>query len=419
MAAASILHSGASLMGGLDSTRLVCAFCATARAPDLDPACKVCGGSLRAEVGDGADWPPNAMRFWHFAPLLPVGEERVSLGEGSTPLLKLDRLFPGDEVYVKAEWTNATGSFKDRGSAVAVSAALALGAEGIVCASTGNNAASVSAYAARAGLPCIVTLPTGTPANKVIQAKAHGAIVLEVEGNFSDAYREAGAIQAASPSWANLTSTYLNPYMTAAHATILYEVQAALGAVGSIVVPIGAGPMLDGIMQGAGTLLTRGLIDRLPVPVGVQGAGCAPIAEAFETGKPEVAAWDRPVAGMPGSINDPLRGYPQDGTRTLNVIREAGGMAVAVDDAEIRQAMLDLGRVEGIAAEPASATPLAALPRLADLPRPVVLVISGHALKDPAAQPAAAEPSLDVDPRAGPDRIVEAARRRFAQRQSR
>lgn len=94
-------------------------------------------------------------------------------------------------------------------------------------------------------------------------------------------------------------------------------------------------------------------------------------------------------------------------------------MAVAVDDAEIRQAMLDLGRVEGIAAEPASATPLAALPRLADLPRPVVLVISGHALKDPAAQPAAAEPSLDVDPRAGPDRIVEAARRRFAQRQSR
>jgi threonine synthase len=122
------------------------------------------------------------------------------------------------------------------------------------------------------------------------------------------------------------------------------------------------------------------------------------------------------VTGIPGSINDPLRGYPDDGTRTLRVIRAAAGQAVAVSDDEIRQAMLDLGRLEGIAAEPASATPLAALRQLPDLPRPVVLVVSGHALKDPIAQPAAAEASLDIDPSAGSEAIVEAAHRLFAKR---
>lgn len=404
----------ATTQGGLAKTKLVCFFCGEAREPDLETACHACGGSLVATVDPRTAYPDAAACFWDFAPVLPVGDVRVSLGEGATPLLKLDRLFPDDEVYVKAEWMNATGSFKDRGSAVAVSAARALGAVGVICASTGNNAASVSAYAARAGMPCVVALPKGTPANKIIQAKAHGAIVLEVEGTFSDAYAASNRIQAESPGWANLTSTYLNPYMTAAHATILYEVQTELGRVGSIVVPIGAGPMLDGIMQGARLLKDKGIVERLPVPVGVQGAGCAPIADAFARGLDRVEEWSAPVTGMPGSINDPLRGYADDGTRTLRIIREAGGHAVVVTDEEIRRAMIDLGQGEGMAAEPASVTPLAALRRLADLPRPVVLVISGHALKDSTAQAAAGEPSLDVAADADPRAVTEAAVRRFA-----
>ena len=405
-----------TVRGGLAGTKLVCFFCSEARAPDLETGCHACGGSLVATVDASAEFPAAAARFWDFAPVLPVGDARVSLGEGATPLLKLERLFPGDEIYVKAEWTNATGSFKDRGSAVAVSAARALGALGVICASTGNNAASVSAYAARAGMPCVVVLPKGTPANKIIQAKAHGAIVLEVEGTFSDAYAASNRIQAESRGWANLTSTYLNPYMTAAHATIFYEAQAELGRVGSIVVPIGAGPMLDGFMQGAALMKARGLIDSLPVPVGVQGAGCAPIADAFARGLDTVEEWAPPVTGMPGSINDPLRGYADDSTRTLRIIRDAGGHAVAVTDEEIRRAMTELGQGEGMAAEPASVTPLAALRKLAALPRPVVLVISGHALKDPMAQAAATEPSLDVEPDAAPRAVTEAAVRRFASR---
>ncbi|MFB2553188.1 pyridoxal-phosphate dependent enzyme [Ensifer soli] len=405
-----------TIEGGLAGTRLSCFFCATARAPDLGTQCLACGGSLAAVVDPAAPFPLSVAGFWDYAPVLPVGDARVSLGEGSTALLKLDRLMPGDEVYVKAEWMGPTGSFKDRGSAVAVSAARALGAVGVICASTGNNAASVSAYAARAGLPCVVALPKGTPANKIIQAKAHGAIVLEVEGTFSDAYACANRIQAASPGWANLTSTYLNPYMTAAHATIFYECEAELGEVGTIVVPIGAGPMLDGILQGARLMRDQGLIETLPVPVGVQGEGCAPIAEAFSRGLDHVEEWAPPVTGMPGSINDPLRGYAADGTRTLAIIRAAGGHAVAVSDDEIRRAMLDLGRSEGIAAEPASVTPLAALRRLDHLPRPVVLVVSGHALKDGAAQAAAGAPSLDIDADADPQAVTQAALGHFSQK---
>lgn len=406
-----------NIEGGLGRTTLVCFFCRDVSEPSLDTFCGVCGGSFVAQVD--AELPADAESFWDYAAVLPVGDARADLGQGGTPLLKLDRLFPGDEIYVKAEWIGPTGSFKDRGSAVAVSAAKALGARGVICASTGNNAASVSAYAARAGMPCVVALPKGTPVNKIVQAKAHGAIVLEIDGTFSDAYGAANRIQAESPGWANLTSTYLNPYMTAAHATILYEVQAELGQVGTIIVPIGAGPMLDGIMQGAAFLKQAGRIDRLPVPVGVQGAGCAPIVDAFARGLDEVEEWSRPVTGMPGSINDPLRGYADDGTRTLKIIHDAGGHAIGVSDEEICQAMTDLGTHEGIAAEPASVTPLAALRRLfAKLPRPVVLVVSGHALKDTMAQAAASEPSLDVDPVADPRDVTEAALRRFASRSS-
>ncbi len=399
--------------GGLERTKLVCFFCETSRAADLGTRCDACEGSLVAVV-DG-ELPENAKTFWDYAAVLPVGGERISLGEGNTPLLKLDRLFPDDEVYVKAEWTNATGSFKDRGSAIAVSAAKALGAKGVICASTGNNAASVSAFAARAGLPCVVAVPQGTPVNKITQAKAHGAIVLEVDGSFSDAYAEANRIQSETEGWANLTSTYLNPYMTAAHATIFYEVQAELGDIGTIIVPIGAGQMLDGIMQGAEILKAAGRISRLPAPMGVQGAGCAPIADAYDRGLDFVEEWSAPVTGMPGSINDPLRGYAADGTRTLRIIRRAGGHAIAVSDDEIRRAMLDLGQKEGMAAEPASVTPLAALRKLpANLPRPIVLVVSGHALKDPMAQAAADQPSLDIAGGMRSKDVIDAAMKRYS-----
>lgn len=243
--------------------------------------------------------------------------------------------------------------------------------------------------------------------------------MVEVAGNFSDAYHLAERIRLADPSWANLTSTFVNPYMTAAHATIFYEIHRQLHEpVGTIIMPIGAGPMLAGILQGAERLRDMGEIARLPVLIGVQSAGCAPIARAFFEGSDDVRAWEENAFGLAGSINDPLRGYAQDGTRTLRAIRRTDGFAVAVSDVDIETAMRDLGRQEGIAAEPAAAAPLAGLRALLKnnaLPRPIVLVVSGHALKDPGALPGHGEPSFqagsDVDPLA----IIRAGELRFAQ----
>lgn len=118
---------------GLERTMLACPWCNARRPPDLNPWCLQCGGSLSAEVAGATGQQRTGLRsLWDFAEDLPVGPRPVTLGEGATPLLPLAQLFPGDEVYAKAEWMNPTGSFKDRGSAVAVSSALALGAEGVV-----------------------------------------------------------------------------------------------------------------------------------------------------------------------------------------------------------------------------------------------------------------------------------------------
>ncbi len=398
----------------LARTRLRCFWCGAERPPDLRPCCDRCGGSLVAEVHTDAPVPDVARSLWDFRELLPVADP-VSLGEGATPLLRLERLFPDDAVYVKADWMNPTGSFKDRAAAVGVSAALALGAEGIVCASTGNNGAAVSAYAARAGLPCIVTLPEKTPPGKVAQARAAGATVAAVPGTFSDAYRFAQALAEAS-GWANLTSTYINPYMTAAHASIAFELQGQLGeAPGSVLMPVGAGPMLDGVMAGARYLARSG--GRLPVPVAVQAAACAPIAAAFAAGEEQVQAWTGSARTMAGSIADPLNGYPEDGTRTLRLVRKYGGYVMAVDEAELGRVMEALARHEGILAEPASVTVLAAL-HLAEqqglkLPRPVVLMLSGHALKDPASLYVDEGDSFRADSLSAVDAVVARALDRF------
>ena len=334
---------------------------------------------------------PGGDRLRAFENALPVGQIRVTLGEGATPLLRLARLFPTREVYAKAEWMNPTGSFKDRGAAVAINAAMELGAQGIVVASTGNNAASVSAYASRAGLPCLVILPRGTARGKLVQALAHGAKVRAMDGDFSDAYALAEIVRREA-DFANLTSTYVNPFMTAAHATIAWEVlEQTAGRVGSVVIPIGAGPMLEGIAAGFERAIRAGDLSTMPFLVGVQAAGCAPIARAFASGLDAVAPWPTAPVGIAASINDPLRGYAADGTRTLRVLRRYAGVAVAVADDEIEAAMVDLGTSEGIAVEPAAAATLAALRHggCPEMPEPIMLILSGHALKDPDRQPLA------------------------------
>jgi threonine synthase len=355
-------------------------------------ACPACGSSLSVTypgtygLSDGTD----DEGIWRYRTFLPVAEDPVTLGEGDTPLLEARRLDPSGGLLLKNETVNPTGSFKDRPVAVAATVAQQLGLSGLLCASTGNTGVAVAAYAARAGLPAVCVVPESTPAAKMLQIEAVGARIVRVKGNYSDAYELARAA-AEDYGWANLTSTYVNPYMLEGDKTVAFELFEQLGerVPDWVLVPVGAGPFLAAIHKGFEELGVSG-----PRMVAVQAAGCAPVVRAFEAGAKEVREWEDPVETAASSIADPLRGYPEDGTRTLSVVRESGGEAVTVSEEETRKATIDLARSEGLLVEPGAAVAVAAYRKLADQGsiregETAVIVLTGHGLKDPAAMHAA------------------------------
>ena len=357
-------------------------------------ACPACGSSLIVayagtyEPSDGA----GDQGIWRYRSFLPVSAdaEPVTLGEGNTPLLRARRLDPSGGLLLKNETVNPTGSFKDRPVAVSATVARELGLSGLLCASTGNTGVAVAAYAARAGLPAVCVVPEITPAAKMVQIETVGSRIVRVRGNYSDAYALARAA-AEDYGWANLTSTYVNPYMLEGDKTVAYEIFEQLGerAPDWVLVPVGAGPLLAAIHKGFEELGVSG-----PRMVAVQAAGCAPVVRAFESGAKEVREWEHPVETAASSIADPLRGYPEDGTRTLSVVRESGGKAVAVSEEETRKATIDLARSEGLLVEPGAAVAVAAHRKLVDQRliregETAVIVLTGHGLKDPAAMHAA------------------------------
>ena len=356
-------------------------------------ACPACGASLLVSY-EGAYEPHGgtvAEGIWRYRNFLPVSRstEPVTLGEGGTPLLRAGRLDPSGKLLLKNETTNPTASFKDRPVSVAATVAVELGLSGLVCASTGNTAVAVAAYAARAGLPAACVVPEATPAAKLTQIEAVGARIVRVRGNYSHAHALARAA-AERYGWANLTSTYVNPYMLEGDKTVAYEIFEQLGgrAPDWVLVPVGAGPLLSAIHKGFEELGTTG--NSGPRLVAVQAAGCAPIVRAFESGATEVHEWEHAVETGASSIADPLRGYPEDGTRTLSVVRESGGVAVSVSEKETYEATIELARSEGLFVEPGAAVAVAAYRKLTTRGvigegESAVLVLTGHGLKDPEA----------------------------------
>ncbi|WP_439499770.1 threonine synthase [Bosea sp. (in: a-proteobacteria)] len=346
--------------------QLRCVDCETCFAPLLSYECAACGGILET-----------------------VGTDEVApfpFGEGGTPLLRASRIEAGlagfsGEIWLKDETRNPSGSFKDRLIAAALGRAIALGAKGVICASSGNAGAATATYAARAGVPAIIVVPAHTPMGKVTQIAAHGAVLLLVEGHYSRSYDLARAL-AQRHGFANLTTTFLNPYAVAGLTSVGTEIVGQLGgaAPSHVVIPTGSGPLVKGVWQG---LAEVGATTRL---VAVQAEGCAPIVRAYEAGERQVSAWDRPDTIASG-ISDPLIGYERDGTYTLRLVRESGGLALAVSDDALRAAMASLARREGVYAEPTGASPIAALPQLlakGELPAGsrVVCLITGHGFKD-------------------------------------
>jgi len=328
--------------------------------------------------------------------LLPLDTDSrlVSLGEGGTPLIAAAHLAEsmGDIViFLKNETVNPTGSFKDRALAVMTTRARDEGYERVISSSSGNAGISSAAYAARAGVEATVVAPESTKQTKLAQLTVHGARVVRVRGSTSDTYRLAKAA-AETGEWANLTTTFLSPLATAGFKTMGYELADQLDgrAPDWVIAPISAGPILVAVATAFREYHAARRVDRVPRMVCAQAAGCAPIARAFEEGAESVTAWSDPPDTIATAIADPLRGYEDDGTLTLHVVRETQGVALTVTDGAIRKAIRRLAELEGLFAEPSGAVPLAALAvlRTRGVIRAgsrVVCLITGHGLKDPTA----------------------------------
>jgi threonine synthase len=294
-----------------------------------------------------------------YANRLPLSKDApiVSLGEGSTPLLPAPRIGArlGAELFLKWEGANPTGSFKDRGMTVVVTQALADGARAIVCASTGNTAASAAAYAARAGLEAVILQPEGAVARgKLAQARAVGATV-EARPSFEEALAEAQELEARGT---HVLVNSLNPLRLQGQKTAAFEIVEDLGSAPDILaLPYGGGGNLCAYALGFGE----------------EGAGM-----------PRLVAGE--AANRPGTVASAIRiSEPAHAEAAQQAVEDSGGSVVAVDDAAILEAWDLLAREEGLFCEPSSAAGLAAL--LADPPGDsrVVCVITGHGLKDPDA----------------------------------
>jgi threonine synthase len=309
--------------------------------------------------------------------LLPVEDSTpvVSLGEGSTPLLPAVRLSEryGVELWLKLEGSNPTGSYKDRGMTVAVSKALEQGAEALVCASTGNTAASAAAYGARAGLPVLVLVPEGAVAGaKLAQVRMLGARVLAARGTFEQAL---DAVRSLAERETHVLVNSLNPHRVAGQRTAVHEIVEELGAApDAFVLPYGGG---------GNTTAYAAALDELGLRT--------PIVAAEAEDRPRTFASAIRIA-------DPVHA-PR--------VAEAGATVVAVSDEEIMHAWRELAEVEGVFCEPSSAAALAAVKRGAATGR-VVVTLTGHGLKDVASADRHAPPIHRVDP--DPDAIAEAAR---------
>ena len=325
------------------------------------------------------------------------GWQVITLGEGGTPLLPAPHLSErtGCEVYLKVDGANPTGSFKDRGMTMAVTAAFAGGARGVICASTGNTSASAAAYAARAGMTCAVLVPQGKIAlSKLAQAVAHGARIVQIEGNFDDCLELARKTAADYPVAALVNS--VNPTRIAGQASAAYEICDELGRAPDVhCLPVGNAGNITAYWAGYKAYLADGLIDAAPRMFGYQAAGAAPLVHGAPVKNPETIATAIRI------------GSPASWTGAINAREESNGQFKAVTDDEILDAHRVLSRREAVFVEPASASSVAGLLQSsADGTLPsgsvVVCTVTGHGLKDPdTALSAAPEPVvIPIDPAA-------------------
>ncbi len=381
-------------------THLICSTCNRCFSPgEIDYTCPECGpvrgtlaveydyDAVRRELSREALARNREATHWRYRALLPVERPEFiqPLAVGWTPLYRND--FFRDQLGIGAVWIkddsrNPTASLKDRASSVGVVKALEKGTTAVTAASTGNAASSLSAFTALAGLPTYIFVPEDAPRAKLVQLLLFGAHVIKVRGTYDDAFELCW--QAAEKwGWYN-RSTAINPYLGEGKKTAALEICEQLGwqAPDYVFVPVGDGCIFQGMWKGFQDAHRLGWIERLPKMIGVQAEGSAALARAWERG----AETAEPVEAS--TFADSISvGMPRDQVKALRAARESGGAFVRVSDEEIAAALALLARHAGIMAEPAGATGLAGLRKMAEQGRlrasdTAVVMVTGHGLKD-------------------------------------
>lgn len=324
---------------------------------------------------------------WRYLPILPISTPDFiqPLSVGWTPIYRsnnLEKVWGLKNIWIKDDGRNPTASFKDRASSVAIVKALEKGVKTVTAASTGNAAASWSAFTALAGLETFIFVPHNAPKAKLTQLLLYGAKVIKVNGTYDEAFDL--CCQAAEKwGWYN-RSTAINPYLGEGKKTGALEICEQLNwhVPDYVFVAVGDGCILQGTWKGFKDFYEIGLIDKLPKIIGVQAEGAAPLFQAWQEGV------DRCEPMIPQTVADSISvGVPRDQIKALRAVRESEGQFVTVSDDEILSAISLLTRKVGVFAEPAGATSMAGLKKLAESGTcgkddHVVVLVTGNGLKD-------------------------------------
>jgi len=325
---------------------------------------------------------------WRYRELLPVqrAEDIISLGEGWTPIQSsgyYGKELGLENLYLKLDYLNPTGSFKDRGSTVLVSKARELSVRSIIDDSSGNAGSSVAAYCAKAGIACSIYVPAGVPSGKTLQVEMYGARIVRIDGTREEVVK--AAQEACTIGGEYYAMHGANPYFLEGDKTIAFEIaeQMHWKVPDHIIFPVGGGSLFLGAWKGFNELFKLDLIGRIPRLHCIQSEACMPIARAHRSGLSQVekVKEGKTVAGGV-RIGRPVRG-----DHVLEAIRASGGTALAVSDEEVLHHHRTLAEREGVFAEPTSCVALAGLSRLCDNnaigpDESVVVQITGFGLKD-------------------------------------
>jgi threonine synthase len=355
-------------------SHLECSVCGQQRDADKIHTLCECGGPLLVRYNlekARATWKRESLAgapssMWRYATLLPVRDARhiVSLGEGMTPMLLASRLgarIGANDLWVKDEGINPTGSFKARGLSCAISMCVELGLQKVAIASAGNAGSALSAYAAAAGIEAHVFMPRDVPQSNYTECRAYGAHVTLVDGLISDCARIIAERKDAE-GWFDI-STLKEPYRIEGKKTMGYEVAEQFGwkLPAAIFYPTGGGVGLIGMWKAFDELEALGWISgQRPKMIAVQAAGCQPVVRAFESGEAKSTFWENAhtvAAGLrvPKPLGDAL---------SLTAVRASGGTAIAVNDEELLDAGIELATATGIFPAPEGGACVAALKKL-------------------------------------------------------